>query len=157
MAGKGLTKIGRICIDSLNEMARLDAADEPLPNHTPSAPAFWFRGLAAEQGGRVFLADGIRSHLSDEAVVLMRDVLRCSCDYKWGTWQAGYPDALKDGQPFSCYACAFDAHAMCIHGCQADHEVLAALDGELTARNLPAYELPQYDAQQKSSFTVQAA
>lgn len=146
----GLTKIGQIVVDSLNEMARAHFAGEALPNHSPSSPAFWFAGLARENAApfNQFKTDAplasptIRATLSDEAVQLARQTLACSCEARWGTWTG----TVEDGHPFACYPCAFDAHGMCVHGCTADFEVLRTLDAELQARSLPAYERPQFVA-----------
>ncbi len=34
--------------ESLNEYADFISTNEPVPNHTPSSPEFWFDGLARE-------------------------------------------------------------------------------------------------------------
>jgi hypothetical protein len=91
-----LNQIGEIVVESLNEMARAHEAGEPLPNHTPSSPAFWFAGLAREHGGRSYggqfendapiASNLIRSRLSDAALLLARRVLSCRCDERWGSW-----------------------------------------------------------------------
>lgn len=152
-----LNKVGQIVVDSLNEMAAAHEAGEPLPNHTPSSPAFWFAGLAREHSsagyGGQFANDSpiaselIRSLLSDAAVVLARQVLHCRCDDYWGSWvMSDSSHDWEDGQPFACYACASDAHGMCVNGCRANHEVIQALDAELKTRGLPAYERPQFNA-----------
>ncbi len=142
-----LTKIGAIGIDSLNELAAQAAAGEAVPNHTPAAPKFWFHGLAREVTG-IFKSPGMLAHLSDDAVLLARDVLGCSCKEANFEWRFLDPDNVpaklaytRFGEepeivPDICYACAFDAHGMCIHGCKADIEALASLDSEIAARGL---------------------
>lgn len=157
-----LTKIGQIVIDSMNKMAAKDAAGELLANHSPASSAFWFAGLAREHAGpggqfssdSPFLSATLRERLSDEAITLARDVLACSCDHRWGSWEAGDPwsGEDRDGHAFMCYTCAFDAHAMCAHGCTANQDVLAALDEEISSRGLTRYARPLFDAQVDSDL-----
>lgn len=166
-SGGKLSKVGVIVVDALNEIARAHEAGEPLPNHTPSSPAFWFSGLAREHGGRSYggqfendapIASAlIRSNLSDAAIVLARRVLACRCDERWGSWEMSpHSHDWEDGAPFACYPCSFDAHGMCHHGCKADQDVLMALDDELKSRGLPTYERPRFDALARDDEEVAA-
>lgn len=143
-----LTRVGQIGVESLNELASLEADGVDVANHYPASARFWFHGLARDASG-IFKSPGMRAHLSDATVLLARDVLGCSCRESNFEWRFLDPDnvptKLAHSAPYGsdpeivpdiCYACAFDAHGMCCHGCRADIDLLDALDAEIEARSL---------------------
>lgn len=120
-----VTKLGRICIDGLNESAALAFAGGSYLSRSPSSPSFWFYALAIDGNAHTFGPE-LRALLSDESRGLLElidvgdfekasDYCTCCDDAIRYAWHRIDP----------CYACAFGAHDRCNApgGCQRHGEI----------------------------------
>lgn len=124
-----VTKLGRICIDDLNELADQVYAGCTLISRRPSTPSFWFYGLAIDGKAHTW-GESLRSLLSEQAKALLelvdvgefasaRDYCSCVDDSLWLTLTLrARPDlrTYRGRAVEPCYACAFGAHDRCSAG-----------------------------------------
>lgn len=129
-----LTKIGRICVDDLNESAALAFAGGCYLSRRPSTPTFWFYALAIDGKAHTFTGE-MEAALSDEskALLALLDVgeFESGMDIERTGLGMYYCTCIDDQLRFSgagpvddpCYACAFGAHDLCRFGCDRGGEI----------------------------------
>lgn len=132
MSGK-VTKLGRICVEGLNEDAALAFAGGCYLSRRPSSPTLWFFTLAIDGNAHTW-GPNLRALLSDESKQLLElvdiaDFAKatdyCTCiDEALTTvpFLAKHPE-YRDRCAPPCYPCAFGAHDRCSFGCSSVGEI----------------------------------
>jgi hypothetical protein len=107
MTLRRVTKLGRIGIDGLNELAAAASTGTWLLNHRPSSPTFWFYNLAIS--GR---ANTWRSSLTDLLSDDAKHLLTLVDVGKYEAWCMCADRSLHAGKCY-CLPCLEDRHDEC--------------------------------------------
>jgi hypothetical protein len=118
----GVTPIGIIGTDSLNEDAAHFFAGQSLISRRPSSPTFWFYSLALESKTWTW-GPKLHALLSDESLALL-DRVDLS---EYTQWCTCCDDSLRygadRGSDVICWPCLFDAHHLCSLDCSSSGEI----------------------------------
>lgn len=125
----GVTTIGIIGTDALNEYAEHIGAGRILLSRRPCSPTFWFYGLALDAKVwswgpklRALLSPGATKLL--ELVDLSEYTQWCTCcDEALGHSRFREPELVPTIPHVQCWPCLFDCHDLCSHECSSSGEI----------------------------------